>query len=301
MPTTDPRSAPQLLRVDGRDIRYDVEGTGEPVLLLHGIGRSLDDWNLVRDTLAERHTVYRVDLPGFGGSERLPARTDLAGLAAAVIAFLDAVEEVRRIRVVGNSLGGAVAMQIAATRPERVAALVLVNSAGFGREVTPVLRLIAVPGVGRRLLMPSRESARRETRGIFHDRAQVTEERVQLAYDLARRPHGTDVMLETVHALGTWRGIRPRWRRELLDIVRAHRIPTLLIWGENDLVLPAAHLAAAKAVFPEARSHLFAATGHMPQLERPDEFLEVVGEFLDTITPTPATTPPATPPTEDTA
>lgn len=280
-------SAEHSLHGGGRALRYTVAGVGEPVLLLHGIGRSLEDWALVRDRLASGNTVYSLDLPGFGCSGRLATRTDLAPLARAVDSFLTEIGESRRIRLVGNSLGGAVALQFLSLYPERVSALVLVDSAGFGREVTPALRAIALPGVGRRLLRPSRASALRETQGIFYDQSQVTAERVDLAFALARRPNGVDVMLETVHSLGTWRGIRPAWRRHLLASVTNRRaqarrgIPLYLLWGEKDRVLPATQLDEARREFPDAQFHLFPQTGHMPQLERPDEFAELVGTFLN--------------------
>ena len=120
-------------------------------------------------------------------------------------------------------------------------------------------------------------------RGLFHDPALVTPSRVDLAYALASRAGSAEVLLEIGRSIGTLRGVRPEWRRQLLDQLRELDIPVLLIWGENDRVLPARHLDAAREVFPAARSHLFAATGHMPQIERPAEFGEVVIDFLDEV------------------
>ena len=270
---------PTLVTVAGRNIRFDVAGSGPPALLLHGINRSLEDWALVRDELARRHTVYRVDLPGFGGSERVP-RIDLETLAASMLGFLDAIGETRPVRLIGNSLGGAVALQMTALQPERVAALVLVDSAGFGREVGAILRVLAVPGMGRRLLTPSLASAERETRSIFFDQSLVTPERVRFALELARQPGRADVLLDTLAALGSWRGIRPEWRAKLLREVRDLDVPMLVMWGAEDAVLPVRHFAGAKLALPRARFHLFERTGHMPQLERPDEFVELVEGFL---------------------
>lgn len=86
-------------------------------------------------------------------------------------------------------------------------------------------------------------------------------------------------MLELVGSLGTWRGVRPRWRAELLAAVAALDLPTLVIWGDRDLILPARHLEAARALLPRARCHLFADTGHMPQIERAAAFHALVTEF----------------------
>jgi 2-hydroxymuconate-semialdehyde hydrolase len=271
------------LTVRGARIRVRESGdpSAPPVLLLHGIGRSLEDWDPQHDRLAGDYRLISVDLPGFGLSEPMPGRVTLAALADGVAATVDALGEDRPVHVMGNSLGGAVAMRMLATAPTRIATLTLVNSAGFGKEVALALRILAVPGLGKPLLRRiDARSAYRIERSLFHDRAHVTPERVDLALKVAARPHNARVFLETARELGTLRGIRAPWRETLLGQVAAQRKPMLIIWGDRDLILPAAHLAAARAAFPEARSHLFADTGHMPQIERADEFADLARLFL---------------------
>ncbi|MEV4520617.1 alpha/beta fold hydrolase [Micromonospora tulbaghiae] len=257
--------------VEGRRTRCRISGDGPPVVLLHGIGRTLDDFTALHTALARDHLVLAVDLPGHGGSAPLDGPHTLPALAAAVARFLDAAGVTGPAHLVGNSLGGAVAMRLAADAPRRVASLALLNSAGFGREVTVALRLLAVRPLARLLLRPHPRIARRTERAIFHDPAYVTDERIATALAAAGQPHAARVMLELVRDLGTWRGVRPQWRADLLDAVAALDLPTLLVWGERDLVLPAAHLAYARTRLPNARSHLFRDTGHMPQIERTAE------------------------------
>lgn len=257
--------------VDGRRTRCRISGDGPPVVLLHGIGRTLDDFTALHTALARDHLVLAVDLPGHGGSAPLDGPHTLPALAAAVARFLDVAGVTGPAHLVGNSLGGAVAMRLAADEPRRVASLALLNSAGFGREVTVALRLLAVRPLARLLLRPHPRIARRTERAIFHDPAYVTDERIATALAAAGQPHAARVMLELVRDLGTWRGVRPQWRADLLDAVAALDLPTLLVWGERDLVLPAAHLAYARTRLPKARSHLFRDTGHMPQIERTAE------------------------------
>ncbi|MGK5685062.1 alpha/beta fold hydrolase [Actinoplanes sp. URMC 104] len=264
-------------------VRYRVSGPADapPVVMLHGIGRSLEDWEPQRPLLDADHRVINLDLPGFGLSRRLSGPTTLEGLAGAVWATLDGLGVTRPVHLMGNSLGGAVAMRMLTGAPARVSTLTLASSAGFGKEVTLALRLLAVPGLGRRLLARiDPRAARRVERSLFFDRAHVTEERVAMAVEIARQPDFAAVYLETARALGGFRGIAPRWRSELLARVAEHPKPTLLVWGERDLILPAAHLAAARAALPYARWHLFPDTGHMPQLERPEEFAALVRPLL---------------------
>lgn len=268
---------------DGRRIRYRTDGDpdGPPVLLLHGITRSLDDWTEQHELLGDRFRLHSVDLPGFGGSDPLAGRHTLESYAAFVESFLDAVGETGPVHVVGNSLGGAVAMRVAVRAPHRVASLVLANSAGFGSEVTIALRALAVRGLGELLLLrPSLAGAWRIERSLYRDRAFVTDQRVAHTFALATRPHGARVTLEVGRSLGTFRGVRPQWRDELLtELTALRQVPTFVMWGEDDLVLPAAHLAAARQRLPYARTHLFPRTGHMPQVERAEEFAELVSDF----------------------
>ncbi len=263
----------------GRRARYRVAGDGPPVLLLHGIGRSLRDWSEQQDLLADEYRTYSVDLAGFGMSEPLPGKHTLAALAGFAADFLDAVGETGPVHVAGNSLGGAVAMRLSVDAPERVRSLALVNSAGFGREVTMALRRLALRPLGKLLLRPSRSAAMRVERALFHDRAFATRERVEHALEIARQPHAARVMLETARGLGGFRGVREDWRAELIQAVAARALPTLVVWGDRDLILPALHLDAARRALPHAQTRLFTGTGHMPQIERAKEFHDLVTEF----------------------
>jgi pimeloyl-ACP methyl ester carboxylesterase len=267
------------LTVSGRRVRCRVSGDGPPVLLLHGIGRTLDDFADQHRGLARDHRVVSVDLPGHGGSAPLDVPHTLPTLASAVAEVLAAVGMTGPVHLVGNSLGGAVAMRLAVDDPTRAASLVLVNSAGFGKEVTFALRVLALRPLARLLLRPHPAIARRTERAIFHDPAYVTEARIATALAAAREPHAARVMLELVRNLGTLRGVRPQWRAELLDAVALLDLPTLVVWGDRDLILPASHLGYARTRLPKARSHVFRDCGHMPQIERAAEFEALVRRF----------------------
>jgi pimeloyl-ACP methyl ester carboxylesterase len=277
----------ETLQVAGRTVRYRATGdpANPPVVLLHGIARSLDDFADQHDLLDDTYRVYSVDLAGFGESDPLPGATTLPAITDAVAAFLESIGETRPAHLVGNSLGGAVAMLLALRYPDRVRTLVLVDSAGFGQEVTIALRVLALRPLGRLLLRPSRSGARRMEAAIFRNRGFVTEARVERALALARRPHGATVMLELTRSLGTFRGVRRPWRDAVIAATAAAAVPTLVVWGDRDLILPAAHLEAAKRVLPHARTHLFADTGHMPQIERAEEFAELVRAFWVDVSP----------------
>lgn len=274
-----PPSVTSNLTVRGVRVRYRTGGAGFPLIMLHGIGRSLEDFTEQHELLRDRYRVFSLDLAGYGWSEPLREPHTLPALARFVRDFLDAVEVTGPIHVVGNSLGGAVAMQLAVHAPERVASLVLVDSGGFGREVTIALRVLAIRPLGRLLLRPSRLGAYRTVRSLFYDQDFVTPARIEHAFELSSRPHAARVLLETARSLGTLRGSRPRWRRELLGALAGLDIPTLAVWGERDLILPATHLDAVRTLLPHARTHLFPDTGHMPQIERAQELHQLMTAF----------------------
>jgi pimeloyl-ACP methyl ester carboxylesterase len=281
-------AAVERVRVAGRSVSYRVTGdeANPPVVLLHGIARSLDDFADQHELLSDDFRVYSVDLAGFGESDPLPGKSTLPGITDAVAAFLDELGETRPAHLVGNSLGGAVAMLLALRYPDRVRSLVLVDSAGFGSEVTIALRVLAVRPLGRWLLShPSRAGSQRIERAIFRDQSFVTDARIDRAFALARRAHGPTVMVDLCRSLGTFRGVRRPWRDALIAATATAAVPTLVVWGSNDLILPAIHLEAAKRLLPHARTYLFDNTGHMPQIERAAEFAQLIREFWASAVP----------------
>ncbi|HET6530107.1 MAG TPA: alpha/beta fold hydrolase [Actinoplanes sp.] len=276
----------ETVTVRGARIRAQVSGdpAHPPVLMLHGIGRSLEDWAPQHERLSGGYRVISLDMPGFGLSDRLPEPVTLASLAAGVEATVAALGEHRPLHLMGNSLGGAVAMRMLTRAPDRVLTLTLVNSAGFGKDVALFLRILAVPGVGRRMMRRfDRRASWRVERALFVDRALVTDERVEFGLRVAARPEYATVFLEAARSVGGLRGVRPAWRTALLSEVARHPKPMLIVWGDRDLILPHTHLAAARAAFPDAGWHLFADTGHMPQIERADEFAALARRFLATV------------------
>ena len=272
-----------FIAVDDRRTRIRVDGDPDspPVVLLHGIGRSLEDWADQCDRLAESYRVISLDLPGFGFSSRPREAMTLAALERGVGAALDALGEQRPVHVIGNSMGGAVAMQLLVLQPDRVASLVLVNSAGFGREVTPLLRTLAMPVVGRMAtLRTTRASARIIERAIFADRSLANRQRIDHAVAIGRQPGSGAAMHEMACELATGRGVKPQWRAELVAAAAQHPRPTLIIWGDRDRILPAHHLDNVRRLIPHAQTHLLTGTGHMPHIECPDEFAALVLDFF---------------------
>jgi len=245
--------------VDGIRIRYARRGSehGVPVLFIHGFGGDLNNWLFNLDAVAERHPVIALDLPGHGSSDaRLPGAT-LPALAGFVARFLDQAGVPGPVHLVGHSMGGAIALQMALDAPTRVASLALVSPAGLGEEINTGYTDGFVQAQSRRELKPVLEQ-------LFADPTLVSRQMVDdmLKY---KRLDGIEPLLAELGAALFTQG---RQSTVLTERLQALDKPLLVFWGEEDQVIPAAQAANAG---PQAEVIRFAGTGHMAMLEKASE------------------------------
>ena len=272
---------PRFLEVEGLRLRYVRKGQGPPVLLLHGFASSLFTWKDVLPELAKSHDVIALDLPGHGGSD-IPRELTPELFARVVPAALDALG-VPRVSLVGNSLGGALSIAVAARTPARVDRLVLIDSAGFNFQASErpaILRaLAALPGA--RLL---EHSPRRRwmvafgLRQVFHDDRLVTPERIDEYLVPVLRKRAVRAFQELLGA------------RETLGfpgIVGEVRQPALVVWGREDAWIPVRDAERFRTTLPQARAVVLEGCGHLPQEEKPQDTARLVAAFLGALTPHP--------------
>ncbi|MCW2783619.1 MAG: hypothetical protein JWP74_136 [Marmoricola sp.] len=279
------------LTVNGVPLRVRISGPedGVPILLIHGIARSLEDWTEAHDLLARTYRVISTDLPGFGYSVKGRERPGLPAFGRAMAGLLDAAGITEPVHVMGNSLGGGVSMTLAVDHPGRVASVTLVNSIGFGSEVNisvlPMAYgvLAALPGLSGTFGPRAREAGAQTIRDLFFDPGLATVDQLKHAGKLARQRDFRSTFLGVAATLSGPTGVRAGWRRALLARVAASGLPVLVVWGDDDKILPPNQLEAAVAALPQARTHLFVDAGHMPQVEKAAEFAEVVGAFVDLV------------------
>ncbi len=269
--------------VHGLPVAFERQGTGRPVVLLHGLAGTLHTWDGVVPALAEHATVIAPDLPGCGRSA--PAGDhSLGGFANGVRDLLDALGH-RTVTIVGHSLGGGIAMQFAYQFPERCERLVLVSSGGLGSEVGLALRAASLPGAEllialltrRRLITATTAISRAAgTIGMRPDDALLAylQGFAALADDGARR-----AFIDTLRAVVDHRGQRIS-ARDRLHL--ASLLPTLIVWGTRDRVIPVEHAQIAHRELPASRLELFEGAGHFPHLADPQRFTSVLLEFLAT-------------------
>ena len=272
----------QKTEVEGLPTRYLRAGTmGPPLVLLHGVGDNAFDWQWVMPALASTHRVYALDLPGSGGSAKPLTDYSPAFFTRFVAAFLDALS-VDRATVMGNSLGGLVGLRLALAEPERVTALGLVSSGGLGREVTYVLRSMALPGYGKLAVAwgKKRPGAAQRAVGraaqIFARPWDAPREWIKEQYRLARLPVFLEAQLATVRAQVGLKGQREVLVDRLVQLER----PTILVWGTRDRVLPYSQAKEAYSRLPEGYLELIPECGHLPQVEQPERFVSGLRRFL---------------------
>jgi pimeloyl-ACP methyl ester carboxylesterase len=267
---------PRFLDVDGMRVRYVRKGQGPALLLLHGMASSIYTWSEVLDGFAREHDVVALDLPGFGQSDQ-PAQLGFAALPRAVIGVMDSLA-LPRASLVGSSLGGAVAVAVAAERPERVERLVLIDAAGFNlrRQEWPwlVRALQAAPGVLLERAPFRRWLTRLALRQVFLDQSKVTDERVEeYVAPMLRAGAVRSLRSLLASAPGAGDGGFPA----LLARVTA---PTLILWGKDDRWVPVADSERFASALKGSRTIVLRRCGHLPQEERPAETLALVRSFL---------------------
>jgi pimeloyl-ACP methyl ester carboxylesterase len=270
------------IRVDGVDLQYLEAGYGPPVLLVHGHEQSATSWRWVIPVLARTHRVLALSLPGHGDSG--PAAGGYApgaDLAPLVADFLDSLG-VGALHVVGNSIGGAVLLRLALADQGRVRTLILVDSAGLGREVHPLLALNTLPIIGELAIMISRlpggdvGRTSMSTAMLFAQPSRVPKEFFDEQHALGRRPGQLEASTAMARALFDATG----QREVLLDRLPELAMPTLVVWGGRDYVLPASQAQATVDRLSHGRLALFADCGHLPHVESPDRFATVLSEWL---------------------
>lgn len=272
----------QKIEVGGLRTRYLTAGTGPPLVLLHALGESALDWRWVLPVLARTHRVYAPDLPGFGGSGKPVADYSPAFFARFIAGYLEALE-VERTAMVGNSLGGLVALRLALSEPARVSALALIDSAGLGREASYALRSPTIPGYGELSMtwaktpLGATQRAWLKSRLLFARPERVPAEWFNEQHRLAQLPGFLEAALAALRAQINLRG----QREVLLDRLPRLQIPTLVVWGASDRIFPPSQAREAIARLKHGSLDLIPDCGHLPQIEHPDLFIDALGRFLD--------------------
>lgn len=273
-------------------VHHTFGGRGSPLLLIHGLGSAgYMEWRFNLRRLAARHTIYAPDLPGFGRSEKPTAtRYGIPFFVRTLVRYMQELK-LRSAAVIGTSLGGGVALELALRHPRRVRKLVLVNSVGLGRpKLQPHYPLLALPGVGELGMRAVRSALRmappplvRRVAGRMAAADADPDQLLDDAYldqlrEMVAAEGYSEAYLSTVRSLLSVSALA-----RSLDVssrLATLSMPVLLIWGGNDPIFPVENATRAHRLLPGSRLVVLEGAGHTPQAERPDEFNRAVLDFV---------------------
>jgi len=276
------------ISLHGHRISYRAAGSGPLLALIHGIAGSSATWKDVLPALAERYTVVAPDLLGHGQSAK--PRTDYSlGAYASAIRDLFGALGYERGTIVGHSLGGGVAMQFAYQFPERCERLVLVSSGGLGHELHLLLRAVALPGAEWVLpllcsggLRDTVDGVARFLERVAGFRAGPDLEEIWRGFVSLCEPAARQAFIHTVRTVIDIRGQRASATDRLY---LAAELPTLIIWGEDDPLIPVAHAYSAHQSIPRSRLEIFPNAGHFPYRDNPRRFVNALIDFIQSTVP----------------
>ncbi|HKP41256.1 alpha/beta fold hydrolase [Mycobacterium sp.] len=277
----------KYLELHGDRIAYRDVGTGETLLLIHGMAGSSETWRAVIPQLSKKYRVVAPDLLGHGRSAKPRGDYSLGAFAVWLRDLLDELG-VTRATIVGQSLGGGVAMQFVYQHPDYCQRLILISSGGLGPDVGWTLRLLSAPGA--ELILPV--IAPRPVLGVgnklrtWFSAAGIQSPRgaeLWSAYSSLSDAETRQAFLRTLRSVVDYRG------QAVSALSRLHvrsELPTMAIWGDKDQIIPVDHAYAAQAARPGSRLEVLDGVGHFPHVERPTEVVDLIDDFITTTSET---------------
>ncbi|MEU0498477.1 alpha/beta fold hydrolase [Mycobacterium sp. NPDC006124] len=271
----------KFLNLHGDRVAYRDEGSGEVLLLIHGMAGSSDAWRDLIPRLAKNYRVVAPDLLGHGQSVKPRGDYSLGAFAVSLRDLLDELG-IAQATIVGHSLGGGVAMQFLYQHPDYCERLILISSGGLGADVGLILRLLSAPGA--EFVLPiiapppvlkvgNKIGAWFTASGMRNPRASE----IWRAYSSFSDRPTRDAFLRTLRSVVDYRG------QAVSALNRLHvraELPTLAIWGEDDQIIPVEHGHAAMAARPGGRLEVLPGVGHFAHVEAPFEVAEIIDDFM---------------------
>jgi pimeloyl-ACP methyl ester carboxylesterase len=275
----DWREELRRVRVHGTPVNYVDLGSGErePVVFVHGLGGQWQNWLENIPRVAQERRVLALDLPGFGLTPEPLDDITIPGYGRFVDAFCERLD-LGPVAVVGNSMGGYIAAEVAIQFPARVSRLVLVSAAGISSAAAVqapiltagrVLSLIFTYSAARHRNLAARPLSRHFSLALFARHPRLLEP--DLAYEGFFKGAGKPGLDDALRA-----SLDYDFRERLAEV----RVPTLIVWGEKDAIIPVRDANEFERLIPDSRKVVMRDTGHIPMAERPQAFNDLLMEFL---------------------
>lgn len=270
----------KYIKVGNINTRYWQAGNNGPVIVLvHGFAASVEYWQYNILSLAKCARVYALDLVGFGRTDKPTWHYTGPVFAEFVRDFMDSLQ-IDLATVVGHSLGGAVVLHFAFNYANRLKKLVLVSSAGFGRNIPWEFRLLTLPIIGDLLAKPNRRIIAAAIRSHAYDPKKITDEFIDQLFELAKLPGVQHTLLSVLRSHANFFGVLPKVFHPILEQAKSVKVPTLIIWGKQDSLLSVKHAYVAKESLSHARLEVLDQCGHVVQIEQAETFAQLVESFI---------------------
>ena len=270
----------QFIKIGSINTRYwSIGNKGPKVFLVHGLGGFAENWMLNIEALAKHFHVYVLDLVGFGKSDKPKTSYTIDDFAQFINEFMEK-KKIEKTNFIGHSLGGGISLQFALKFPEKVNKLIIVSSACLGKEISIINKIASLPIIGELLTCPSRKEIAKFYKELVYDETIITDELIEEGYQMSSLPGAQRSFLKTNRAAINFFGLKSK----IIDPIRNNLdkivVPTLIIWGQQDKILPVSHAHSAEEGIPNATLQIFEKCGHVPMTECKEDFNSVVVKFL---------------------
>jgi 4,5:9,10-diseco-3-hydroxy-5,9,17-trioxoandrosta-1(10),2-diene-4-oate hydrolase len=271
----------QWLVIDGIRIRYDRKGkvNASPLVLLHGLGGSLETFQANIDFFAQEYDVIAIDFPGFGYSDKPATRYTIHFQVLKLKRLLDQLQ-LDNIYLAGHSMGGAIAIHFAHLFASRVKKLILICNAGMDKQIHYLLRLSAIPLSPLIFDLGHVSGISQMLKNCVYNSDIITSELIHLYQDIFEQHNSVHAYFSQLKSFVTIYGQEKSFLISTREKLPQLIMPTLIIWGNNDRILPVSHAKIAHDNIHNSECIFFDNCGHIPQLEKPEQFNTCVHQFL---------------------
>ncbi len=270
----------RYLEFERYKIRFVSEGKGYPLLLIHGLGASIEWWHPTLQSLSRFYRVMAFDLPGFGLSSKPEISFNFSMIKHFMESLIKALN-LERVSLIGNSLGGLISLYAASEMPHRVEKLILAANPGFGRELSVLLRLGSLFPLGEiALSLRNHLAVRLILARMFNDKKRLPHTLLDSVLRMFKRQEVRESFLEVLRSGVERKGLRKEIHELCLEMATSLKQETLIVWGADDKIIPLNQAYTGKALIKNSQLQVLPKCGHVPQIEKAEEFNNLVLRFL---------------------
>ncbi|APJ04232.1 alpha/beta fold hydrolase [Silvanigrella aquatica] len=273
----------QFIDVNGYKTRFWSQGSADSVIiLLHGFALSVELWEQNINELAQDHRVIALDLLGFGLTDKPKGKHDINIFPDFVYAFMQKMN-ILKAHLVGHSMGGLIATRLAQIHPESILSLIILSGAGFKKNIPIHFRIFSLPFIGEILARPNKRGLESALRKNTYERIDATKKLAEKLYEFSLHPEMAALLLKVTRTAINFFGFKNSILRTIKKECNKLTMPVLIIWGQNDSIIYVSHAYTANKIIPNSKLVIFDNCGHLPQLEHPKKFNNLLREFYKNI------------------